>query len=174
MPRFLSAALLAFVLLVAPADAQDREGGLQVDPESPSGREYALPEDQARRDAAPGPGAGGADGGGAGGSAGSPGSDAPPLFGAGVEPAGSTPSESGSQGSDRAAAGGGSGATGDRSPPPGGGRAGPTAKLPVGVVDAQASPDGGTEDLLLIGGGAAALLLAAAGVGLVVRRRTTS
>jgi hypothetical protein len=62
------------------ASAQD--SGVHVDPNSPAGKEYALPLDSARRDAS-----GGASSGGSGG-------DSAPLFGAGISRGGGSSGES--------------------------------------------------------------------------------
>src|SRR5262245_47020620 len=73
--------LAAALAVGLPGTAIAAERGVHIDPGSPAGKEYALPLDQARRDAAP-PGAGhsGGAGGGGGDSAGSGGA---PLFGTG-------------------------------------------------------------------------------------------
>jgi hypothetical protein len=48
----LLAAVLTFVaLLLAPAGARAQEDGVTVDPNSPSGKEYDIPTERARRDA---------------------------------------------------------------------------------------------------------------------------
>jgi hypothetical protein len=82
------------LLLAAPSGAVAQgEGGVHVDPNSPAGKEYALPLDSARREAA-----GGQKGAGTGTS---PGQGAPaarggtPLFGAGIRPARSRKARSG-------------------------------------------------------------------------------
>jgi hypothetical protein len=78
--------LIAFLaaLLALPAAAAAQRGGVFVDPESPAGKEYAIPLEEARRQ-----GAGGGDptteGRGGGGARGAP------LFGEGIEPAPSAP-----------------------------------------------------------------------------------
>jgi hypothetical protein len=46
-------------LLAAGAEAAAQSDGVFVDPKSPAGKEYALPLDKARQDAAPNPGGGG-------------------------------------------------------------------------------------------------------------------
>jgi len=50
--RWLIGALVGLLLAASPASAQDP--GVQVDPDSPSGREYDIPLASARRDAQPG------------------------------------------------------------------------------------------------------------------------
>ena len=77
MRRYLSACLAACIgtslgVLWGPGIAFAQRDGVYVDPDSPAGKEYALPLDAARRNVT-----------GGGGSA-APGGDAPPLFGAGV------------------------------------------------------------------------------------------
>jgi hypothetical protein len=64
-------ALLPLLLAVAAPPAVAQQDGVFVDPDSPAGKEYAVPIDQARGDAA-----GGGDAG--------PGEE--PLFGEGIEP----------------------------------------------------------------------------------------
>jgi len=72
--RKVAAVALLTLALIAPT-AVAQEDGVTVDPDSPAGKEYALPIDQARRDAANG-----------GGNA-SPGLPRPtPAFGVGVRP----------------------------------------------------------------------------------------
>jgi hypothetical protein len=51
MPRVIVALLFASLALPAAAQAQGR--GVFVDPESPAGKEYAIPLEEARRQAAP-------------------------------------------------------------------------------------------------------------------------
>ena len=117
--------------------------GVHVDPDSPAGKEYALPLDSARREATPGVG----------------GSN-PPLFGAGISPAGGSSREGGpteqKQGRDAPgignASGDGNASEGDAS----GGR--PTAS---GVPGAAAVGDGG-------GGFSAALMTALVVVAVLV------
>jgi hypothetical protein len=65
-------ALAALVLLVVAPSAVAQEDGVFVDPDSPAGKEYAVPIDQARGEAA-------------GGGNRPPGEE--PLFGEGIEPA---------------------------------------------------------------------------------------
>ena len=69
-------ALAALVLLVVAPSAVAQDDGVFVDPDSPAGKEYAVPIDQARGEAA----------GGGNGPAGEE-----PLFGQGIEPAGGGP-----------------------------------------------------------------------------------
>ena len=95
MPRAVIAFLIGLLALPAAAQAQGR--GVFVDPESPAGKEYAIPLEEARRQAAPGveSRSGGGDAG-------------PPLFGYGIERApGGSAAEGGSAGDGSAGSGGG-------------------------------------------------------------------
>lgn len=64
--------LAALGVLGGAGPAAAQSDGVVVDPESPAGKEYALPLDKARQDAAPAPGAG------------TTGEEETPLFGAGI------------------------------------------------------------------------------------------
>lgn len=77
-PRLAVCAAVALACLFASAGgAGAQSDGVHVDPESPAGKEYALPLESARRDAAGGaPSSGGATSSG--------GSDPAPLFGEGI------------------------------------------------------------------------------------------
>ena len=103
MPRAVVAFLIAALALPAAAQAQGR--GVFVDPESPAGKEYAIPLEEARRQAAPDaesrPGGGDA---------------ASPLFGAGITRApGASAAGGGSAGSGGGGEpGGAAGRGGDR------------------------------------------------------------
>lgn len=140
--------------LIAPATAGAQTG---PDPDSPAGVEYALPLDQARRDAT-------------GRSDGSPRSRpgkpsaAAPLFGAGITPvrAGKTGSAGEENGGGRRAGAGGSRGGGEV----GGGSSRP-ARVALGADDA-GSPT------LTIAGIALAVLLAGGLLGLLLRRFTRS
>ncbi len=142
----------------AAAGAQDASG--RYDPESPAGKEYAIPLEDARSDAGGGSpkGRGGTSEGGA-----------PPLFGAGVEPAagegGDAGGGSGSAGKPEDRPGRGSGdapARGDSSPPS-------TAPQGTEVRRSSVPPgDSAEPTALLIGFGAVALGLLA---GVAMRRR---
>jgi hypothetical protein len=68
--------LVALVFLVAAPPAAAQEDGVFVDPESPAGKEYAVPIDQARGEAAGG---------------GNRSAGEEPLFGEGIERAGASP-----------------------------------------------------------------------------------
>lgn len=102
-----STALALALVGVGPGVATGQKDGVFVDPDSPAGKEYALPLDTARRDAQ-----------GGGGSA-TAGGDGPALFGAGISPRGSSQPDGdgpGSSGADNDASsderGGGSAAAG--------------------------------------------------------------
>lgn len=77
-------AVAALLLLVATPSAAAREDGVFVDPDSPAGKEYAVPIDQARGEAA-------------GGGEAAPGEE--PLFGEGIEsPSGGSANPQNSEG----------------------------------------------------------------------------
>lgn len=94
----ITAVLLALAIPAATAFAQ--APGVIVEPDSPAGQEYAIPFDQARRDAAGGGVAGGRGGAGA-----------APLFGAGVSRKGEGRSGRGAAGAGRGARGAGGSVT---------------------------------------------------------------
>jgi hypothetical protein len=81
-PIVLAALLVLFVLASLGFSTVARAGEVHFDPESPAGKEYALPLPQARNEALGGGGAG--PGGQAGGGGGSAAAIAAPLFGTGV------------------------------------------------------------------------------------------
>lgn len=88
---------IAAVALLAPSasEAIAQDDGVRVDPDSPAGKEYALPLDSARRDAAGTPSAGAR--------------DEAPLFGAGIS---KQESQRGSRRARRASGGDGGGGEG--------------------------------------------------------------
>jgi hypothetical protein len=145
--------LVCALALTAPvAAAQDDE--IFVDPGSPSGKEYALPVESARRQAAK--------------DAREHASSArpAPLFGEGVE-AGSTAGQAGSASGGGAAIGGG-GAAGDAD---GGTPGAPGTGAGPSTLKAQAAAaDGGMGPAAVIGVGAGVLLLGGA-LGVLLRRR---
>ena len=98
MPRAVVAFLLGLLALPAVAQAQGR--GVFVDPDSPAGKEYAIPLEEARRQAAPD-------------AESRPGGDdaASPLFGAGITRAPGASAAGGGSARDGSA---GSGGGGDR------------------------------------------------------------
>lgn len=59
--RTVACALAALGLLIAAGDAAAQSEGVFVDPDTPAGKEYALPLDKARQDAAPNSGAQGSE-----------------------------------------------------------------------------------------------------------------
>lgn len=144
--RCLRQACLAIVVLsLIAADAPAQEDGVFVDPDSPAGKEYAIPFDEARREAG-------------GGSGGGPRTAAP--FGEGITP------EDGEAPARREDASG----SGDRDGREiGGGRTSPAS--PGGSPGVAASLEqGGPSAALLAGGIALGVLLLGATIGLVVRR----
>ncbi len=154
-----AAALLVWAALAGPASAQ--EPGVHVDPDSPTGQEYDIPLERARRKSSPSEDEG---------SRGSR-TAADTLFGAGIEP----PDDDDGGGAG-ASSGGGSGA-GSGS---GGAKAGSRgsrergSKQPATVqaaISNPGAPDGGAGSTLLLGGIAVALLGAGLAGGLLLRRR---
>lgn len=155
----LTSLLLLGLTLTPSAGAQER--GVFVDPESPAGKEYAIPLEQARREAAGG--AGGREGG-----AGGSGSGAQPLFGVGI---GRAKGASASGGDGTAASGGadgskrgGDGQAGGKAP--GAGDLAPSARSSA-AIEAAASEG---SDTLLTAGIAAAVLGAGLLAGFGLRR----
>lgn len=121
----LLAATVALALL-APSQPRAAEKGVFFDPNSPAGKEYALPLDQAREEAA---GIGKSDG---------PSGKKAPLFGEGVSGRGSGPGAgdggtAGQPGADRAGTPGGSGAGGQQ---PGSRRRGATVAATATISNA--------------------------------------
>ena len=149
LPRCVAGSALAcLALLVSPAWAQ--EDGVFVDPDSPAAKEYALPLEQARREAG-----GGSQGAGA---------DAAPLFGEGVKPSGNAATARGGDDGERSTAAG-------ETPPEAGGERSPRRDVLPGV--SLSSGDDGNGALALLLGGAGVLLLAGLG-GFALRRRSTT
>ena len=145
------------VLVVAAPPAIARDDGVSVDPDSPAGVEYAVPLDQARRDAT----------GTAGGSAGA--DRGQPLFGVGIEPSsagsGGGGGAKGSGGSGRSAAtGGGSSGGGTQA---GAGEAGGNGASAAAI---EVAASGGSSTGLLSAGIAVAVLLLGLLGGLGLRR----
>ena len=165
----LLAATISGLCALFPAVAGAQTPGLHVDPDSPTGHEYAIPLDQARGNAAPGSDA-------AGGSPGSGGQAAAPRFGVGVAGAGKAGAGHAGSGPDSGGSGGssGSGSVGAN----GGGR-GSDGKVPATLGSlrldtASANPPGSVGTSLLVAGIAAAVLLLGALAGLLARRGRTS
>jgi hypothetical protein len=141
------AAGLAVVWLVLAAPASAQQGGVFVDPDSPAGKEYAIPIEQARRQASGSPG----------GSAAEPGGRAAqaPLFGAGITREGASggggSSGAGSDTSGREANGNSTGSKRDGSTPKGkSGNSTGVAANP-GAAAVEASIDEGSTGLLTAG-----------------------
>jgi hypothetical protein len=150
--------LVCALALTAPVAAAQPDQ-IFVDPGSPSGKEYALPVESARQQAAKG--------------APQRSSSAPPapLFGEGVG-GGSSAGQGGSSagGGDANGNGGGGGANGDAD---GGTPAAPGAGAHAPTLKAQAvTADGGLGPAAVIGVGAGVLLLGGA-TGVLLRRRAT-
>jgi hypothetical protein len=145
---------IALLTLAAPAAAQER--GVFIDPDSPAGTEYAIPLDQARREAA---------GGGA--SPGSPSAGQEPLFGAGIAPRGEErPAGRGDSRSGARRGGADGGDDGDEKPSPSS-----EASTPRGTTAAVAATAGeGNSDTLLTAGLAGAVLAVGLAAGLAFRR----
>jgi hypothetical protein len=153
---YLSGAIV-FLALTAPAvPAQDR--GVIIDPDSPAGTEYAIPLEQARRDAA------GADAVPPSGGAGEP------LFGAGITPARQArAADAGGDGrGSRPSTGAGAGAGRDETPNADSesGTNGPSGST---AAVAAAAGDGGSNTVLSVGI-AAAVLAVGLVAGLAFRR----
>jgi hypothetical protein len=157
---------LGFCLFVAPS-AGATPPGLHVDPESPGGKEYAIPLDQARNDA----GGGSQYGGGSGSH----------LFGVGVSAAagsgGSGSSGAGGSGSSGGSSSGGSASGGGKSDSGSskadggsGSAAGTRGRLSTLNV-AAANPEAGPQAPLLVLGASAAVVFAGVLLGLMLRRR---
>ena len=146
--------LLSALALMAPAAvAQDDE--IFVDPGSPSGKEYALPVESARQQAAKEA------------QGRSPGARPAPLFGQGVDDratadAGGASSGAGSGSGSAKGSGAGAGSDAD----------GGTPAASAATLKAQAAaPDGGIGLAAVIGVGAGVLLLGGA-IGVLLRRRS--
>jgi hypothetical protein len=142
--------LVLFALCGALFANRAEAGEVHFDPESPAGKEYALPLQQARNEAL---GTGGGEaGGGAGGPGGSGGSGAAaPLFGAGV--GGSDGAGSSSQGRGAERRSDGSGAQGQGGQPGGDKSANALSKPgPSAIASAEDADYSTSEGLLLLAG----------------------
>jgi hypothetical protein len=144
-------ALIPLLLAVAAPPAMAQQDGVFVDPDSPAGKEYAVPIDQARGDAAGG---------------GDSGSGEEPLFGAGIEP-GSGGSADKPRGGEAGQNAGGSGDTGGE-PRQGDGSRDSVDPGQRSVAIEAAAADG--SDGLLSAGIAAAVLAGGLLVGFGLRR----
>jgi hypothetical protein len=144
MRRRLSLAVLLGMLAAFPASPVSAQSGVHLDPNSPAGKEYAVPIDKARREAlgAPSPSTGRAK------ADPTPADGSQQLFGAGIKPA---------------PRGSGGSTSGGRTRKPG--------DPPAAVVSpaAAAGADDGSPTLVT-GGIALAALLAAGALGLLLRR----
>lgn len=172
----LLAATISGLCVLSPAVAGAQTPGLHVDPDSPTGHEYAIPLDQARGSASPGSQS-------SGGSAGSGSQAAAPRFGVGVAAgggsghSGSGGSGSGGSGSGGSGSNGGSGSGGASggASHAGGSAARTVSALGVRLDSATANPASSIGTSLLVGGIAAAVLVLGAVAGLMARRgRTTA
>ena len=152
--------LCAMAVFVPAAAAEDE---IFVDPGSPSGKEYALPIDSARRQAAREAERG---------TAGR--TQRPPLFGEGVDVAPSG-SARGGQGAGAGGGGGGGSTASGRSARELREQRSEPAEAGTPALQAQAgTPDGGVGALAIIGGASVAVLLLGGGIGLLLRRRASS
>jgi len=154
--RFAVSTTLCCLVLVAPASAAT--DGVFIDPSSPSGKEYAIPLEQARRDAATGGGSGAVQ----------PGERTAPLFGVGI-----TERSVDSKGVSRSTDSGSPGSSGSTPESP----TTAASAAPAGVRTASDldTSDGAGPAVVLAGGGLGALLLAVfVGVGLRRRARATA
>ncbi len=188
MRRYLTATFAVLTVLLTPAAASAAEPGVHADPGSPSGKEYALPFDQARHGGGGGSSSTNHLGGGGGANPGSAPSD--PRFGQGITPArgarapgtGSGGAQGGAQGSSSTSASGG--ARSVRSPSrtashnpsliASGGRAAHGAgSSPRSIADARAGllTPGGSSSIGWLLGGIAAVVLLGAALALALRRR---
>jgi hypothetical protein len=157
--RWLVGALLALILAPA-AWAQEPDPGVSIDPDSPSGREYDIPLESARRGAEPGR------------DRGAPvtqGRRSAPLFGAGI-----TPSNSKRE-ADRGTGDDGDERSESTSPAPAReATPAPRSAAPPAAVRAAATnpgaPSGGIGTTVLIGLGGLLVLAVGAGAGLLARR----
>lgn len=147
MSRTVITILIALAAFPSTALAQT---GVHVDPESPAGKEYAIPLEQARREA------GGTDGGAA-----RPGAQAP-LFGQGI---GDSSTSAGSAGGDPSAAG-----RGDAGQAGAGAGGSPAAAPETSKSAAVAAAVGGGSSTALTAAIIGAVLLAAALAGVALRR----
>ena len=173
--------VLPFALLVAllpfAGSASAQDPGVHVDPDSPTGQEYDIPLERARRQASSNPS----------GSSQPSRSSSEALFGEGIEPAtgaarqqdasGQPPSGQPSAGPDRAtdAASGRSDRAGERPTKRSRERSEKSNRNPPPAVQAAVenpgAPADGPSSALLLGGISAVVLIAGAAAGLFLRRR---
>ena len=158
MLRGLLLALVALTLIapaaIAPA-ALAADDEIFVDPGSPSGKEYALPIDRARKEAARD-------------TKDANGQSTTPLFGEGVDDA------SARRASGKRAGGGGKAAADDASTGAAGTTgAGSRETAPKTLKAQAAAPDGGIGVAAIIGGVSVGVLLLGAAIGVLLRRRAS-
>jgi hypothetical protein len=164
--RLISTLSVAAVLAVPGADAAFAQNGVTVDPGSPTGKEYAIPLEQARRDAS-------AEDGGELNEA-THGERTAPLFGEGVGDDTSSAQNGASNRDDPASSDGGGRKGGKPQATSADGRSGTTVGSAIGGTRAlQATvPEGGTSSALTIGALAVSVLLLGAVLGSIARRRS--
>lgn len=153
----LIAALAALALAATPAPAQD--DGVFIDPDSPSGKEYQIPLEAARRQADPKrkPGEKVAQG-----------ERESPLFGEGVGEEPASTDEQPAAGGSSGGSGGGGGGGEDSAPAP---RSAEEEAAVRSATSSPGAPGGGIGTTVLIIGGAALLLGGAAALGVAARGR---
>jgi hypothetical protein len=155
-PIVLAALFVLFALASLTFSTLAQAGEVHFDPESPAGKEYALPLPQARNEAL---GGGGAGPGGESGGGGGPTAVAAPLFGVGV-------GGRQSAGSDGEANGGGKQASQtDRGGGPDGKQAGGEGRQAVHIAAAEASGYSSGQALLML----VAILVLGIGLGFALR-----
>jgi hypothetical protein len=155
----------AVLLALTAATASAQEDGVFIDPDSPAGTEYAIPLEQARREAAgggsPTPGGGSPTPGRA--------AEGQPLFGAGIAPRGDR--ESGRpEARARGARAGAGGADGEEQTPRSDSGSDSNAGASTAAIAATAGD--GSWDTLATAGIAAAVLALGLAAGLAFRRAT--
>jgi hypothetical protein len=157
MRRIAIPILMLVLALPATAAAQRNDDGVYVDPDSPTSKEYAVPAEEARRDASGGASggssAGGSDGGGGGAEA--------PLFGEGVD------EESGKDGS----AGSGGNAESDKAGAMDSASPSSVDSENTGNITTADDDDGGLSTGVVTGGIALVVLLVGGGLAYALKRR---
>jgi hypothetical protein len=154
------AAISAVLATCTAGSAAAQDDGVFVDPGSPSGKEYQIPLESARRQADPTTRAGAKV---------APGERSSPLFGEGIEPEDDTASAGSGNGGGSSS--GGSGGNGGGGSTPG---TTPATQDPgrttLPAATRPGAPDGGGGTTLMILGGAAVVLLAGGLGGYAMRR----
>jgi hypothetical protein len=160
-------ALVCVVAGACPAGASAQAPGVHVDPESPTGREYDIPIERARREAAPTPGT----------AAGGSRSTGAPLFGEGIgDPSGSTGASAagaqdlaaGSASSSRSSAA----AASRRPPAPATSRRRAVPPVVAAAIRQPGAPPGGAGTSLAIWGAGALVIGFGVLAGMLLRRRS--